>query len=68
MTEDHTQSLIPYSTILKSHEQEYRESNGDERSAIIEEISQEIGQAAKQGGAKIARGEDLRKVCGVLAL
>ena len=68
MTEDHTRSLIPYSTILESHEQEYRESDGDERSTITEEISQEIRQVAKQGGAKIARGEDLQKICGVLVL
>ena len=68
MSEDNTQSLGPYKAILESHEQEYRESEGDERSAVIDEISQEIREAARQGRAKIIGGDELRKVCGVLAL
>ena len=68
MSEDHTRSFGPYKAILEPHEQEYRESEGDERSAVIDEISQEIGEAARQGRAKITGGDELQKVCGMLAL
>ena len=68
MSEDHTRSLVPYREILESHEQEYRGSDGDDRSAVIGEIAQEIRKAASLRRAKITRGEDLENIRGVLVL
>ena len=59
MLEDHTRSLGPYKTILESHEQEYREGKGDGRSAVIDGISREIREVARQGRAKITGGNEL---------
>jgi hypothetical protein len=65
---DHTKSLKPFKAILEFHEQDYRDSGGDERSEVIDRIFEAITEQADNLGATIAGGEDLRKVRGVLAL
>lgn len=61
---DHTKSLMPYKAILESHEQEYRDAEGEERSKVINVISQEIMDEAQENGATIGDEDSLLKVCG----
>jgi len=60
---DHKKSLKPYKAILQNHEEAYRETSGDGRTALMEEIADEIKHAAEKKNAKIVAGEDLFDVC-----
>jgi hypothetical protein len=65
---DHTKSLIPYKGILETHEEEYRGSTLEERSDVINLISEDIKKVASKKGAKITDGDTLHKVCGKFTL
>jgi hypothetical protein len=63
---DHSKSILPYKDILESYEESYRDATVDERPDVIEQISNEIKEAAGDKGAKIPDEGALHKVyCGV---
>ena len=63
MAKDHTKSLLPYQTILKASEEEYRNTPLDDRDRVIGNIMEEIKQAAERARAEIADDNTVCKVC-----
>ena len=60
---DHTQSLVKYQDILEACENEYRMAPLTNRQAVINNIAEQIHEAASKGKAKVAEDEKLHKVC-----
>jgi hypothetical protein len=59
---DHSKSILHYRNILESYEDGYRAAPVEERSEIIEQISEDIKEEASNKGANIADGDVLHKV------
>jgi hypothetical protein len=64
---DHTKPILSYKEILKSYEDEYRDTDPNKRSKVIDKIVKEIRDEARDKGAKIDR-ENLKSVCCVVTL
>ena len=60
---DHTRSLVQYQDILEACENEYRTTPLTERQAVIDNIAEQIQEAASKGRVKVAEDERLHKVC-----
>jgi hypothetical protein len=66
-TNNHTNSILSYKEILKSYEDEYRDTDPNKRSKVIDKIAKKISDEARDEGAKID-GENLKSVCRVVTL
>jgi hypothetical protein len=66
-TNNHTNSILSYKEILKSYEDEYRDTDPNKRSKVIDKIAKKISDEARDEGTKID-GENLKSVRRVVTL